>query len=507
MEQEMLSPQQQVLAGMAVRDHHIHAFFPITFLDNGKDARAETSLETLKEKVLDLSVAQLSDRLGWSPDDAKALQEPAWELVMAKDNAAPDFYPHVQQILGRKGEASRLCRAFVLKTPLLRRMKGENNRPQDRLLCTPFRQAAIRRCGVASLDTCIDGARLFAFRTGIAILDIWWHYETDGPLQASAVLEGNYFLSHDNYTENDRVEIERHELSPNLLRSIAQALLPEMEAKPLILHPGRRILYSVVKLDQPTDKSTIRLLALRLGHRQTTDYQPSQEAQGELLQPFPYLCHCSALEGGASVIFDADLTSDYVEHFSKGTSLHIYVPLLVASLHNHFWLLNQTEWIPAHRCKAGSRGESEDLEKIYEQTIEFRRYFHLPMVSHISLHNAFYRHSQETFHIHERLQYVEHTTRDVAELVKTRRTQWLARVSGAIGGFLLTHELLEALSSWAVPDTRVWAVEIRNASPERLEQLVSLVEHWDIGIFCGSILGALLGLWISWHFGTRIKEG
>ena len=36
--------------------------------------------------------------------------------------------------------------------------------------------------------------------------------------------------------------------------------------------------------------------------------------------------------------------------------------------------------------------------------------------------------------------------------------------------------------------------------------MTTLVEHWEIGIFLGSLIGALLGLWISWNFGALNKK-
>jgi hypothetical protein len=58
---------------------------------------------------------------------------------------------------------------------------------------------------------------------------------------------------------------------------------------------------------------------------------------------------------------------------------------------------------------------------------------------------------------------------------------------------------------YTIPSMRIWLVTALNASPEELEPLMALVEHWEIGIFLGSVIGAVLGLWISWNFGARIK--
>jgi hypothetical protein len=507
----MSNPQAQ--ASTLVRTHLVHAFFPLTFGECKTESNPEALLDKWGGSVLGLSVGELSKRLGWEPDDANTLQQPVWALMEAgKGLAVTDFYPHVQRIMGIQSDGLNLCQPFVLQTPLLSRFKDlDKNRLKNRLLPLSFGLASAKRCGQASLMACIDGARLFSFRTGIAVLDLFWHYEVEeGDLSLGGVLEGNYFLSHSFHTQSNRTEIDANLLTPEVLCTIAHALLPVVPDKRFLFHPERRILYSAVELAQEVDEETLHTLTVWLSHRQTTDYRPCPEVQRESLwQPFHNLCHASAVEGGASVIFDTGQVSSFVRGFVKGPVHNLYIPLFVSSLHNHFWLINQTEWLPAHRRKAGSRAETLDLERLYEETVEFRRYFYFPLVSRISLHNTYYQHWQETLLVSERLHFLEQTARDVAELIKTRRIRWLGRISGAAGGFLLAHEILEVLSAsglpYTIPSMRIWLVTALNASPEELEPLMALVEHWEIGIFLGSVIGAVLGLWISWNFGARIK--
>jgi len=150
-----------------------------------------------------------------------------------------------------------------------------------------------------------------------------------------------------------------------------------------------------------------------------------------------------------------------------------------------------------------------DLEEVYERTVEFRRYFYFPMISQISLHNAFYERSQQVFKIAERQRFLEQTTHDIAELLKARRTKWIGRISGAVAGFLVSHELLDIVSQsglpGAMPNLRVWFAETAHASPTVIEPLVRLVERWDLIVFFGSLAGALLGYWAAWYFDQSPK--
>lgn len=496
--------------GAAVAEHRIHAFFPISMFDVSTSFAEEATLEQWADSAKNLTLATLAGRLGWATESAGSPDESIWrEIREGKPLLISDFYPHVRQILGEHANDPGLCRSFSLGTKLLERGPGDNNRPVKRRLRMALGNAAFSRCGLRSIDICVDGARLFAFRSGLAIVNIFWHIDSDGDLSADGLLEANYFIAH-----GDHRLI--HLLDGNLqpadcsLHEIVESLLPKVSSKQPWVHLDRRILYSVVRLDREVDAAAMEALAASLSHLQTRDYRLSPKSGiGEVWQPFVYVCHAIASEGGASVIYDQGQASGFVQAFVKGTHHNTYIPLFLSCLHNHFWLLNQTEWIPARR-RAGGHAEVDALEHLYEATIEFRRYYHFPLVSQISLHNVFYQKWQRTLQIDERLNFVEKTARDVTELVKSRRIRFVERLSGAVGGFLLTHELLEFISSSGLPgsvaDWRVWLVQAAHASPEDLELLVHTIEHWEIGIFAGSLIGAAIGLWLSWNFGARLKQ-
>lgn len=498
-----------------VGEHRIHTLLPLTFGD--KEKTKVKVLENWKKGVLALQIEDLLERLAFSEpytlSHSSAEASLAWRSLDGKGLALNDFYPYVQQILGVDTYRPLLCLPFVLQGALLAQKKGG----KKRLFSLPLKPAAQQRSGHHTLDVQLDGARLFLFRTGVAILDIFWHYETPaGALDMSALLEGNYYLSHDNHshskTESGSIAKEvSSTLTPQSLRTIAEALLPNVAGQKPIVHAGRRILYSLVSLTEPVEQNTLRTLATWLSHRQTTDYQPTAEIAAEgLWQPFPYLCHGYAPEGGATVMFKTEQASDFVNNFVSHSGHNTYIPLFISSLHTHFWLLSQTEWIPAQRYHENSRAEKESIEQVYMQTVEFRRYFSFPTVSQLSLHNGFYRHWQEALSIPERLHFIEQTARDVADLIKARRSRLIGRLSGALGGFLVTHEVLEGLSVSGLPDSifnlRVWVIDAPYWSPALRAHLVQLVQHWELGIFFGSVLGGLLGLWVTWNFDSILKE-
>ncbi|HOI67038.1 MAG TPA: hypothetical protein PLD03_10575 [Thiomonas arsenitoxydans] len=490
-------------------DHAIHGLFHLD-LDSGRIEGVDKALHMRAEQARAMRAGDLPARIHLPNPQAQS-QQSLWEAPSGKGMALDDFYPYARQILGAKAEQTTVCVSLTLSSEgkqALTQVKG--GKPRHWRL--RLGKAAQERCGRDLIDLQFDKARLYLFRTGVVILDLRWRYVQDGDvLPASVVLEGNYLLSHGNLqgktptaSDGDPEPLDAHRLL-----EIAQALLPEEWTEQAPLQPGRRLLYSLARTQGSASEEAILELGIRLSHRQTSDYRPKpQPLESSVLQPFPYLCHVLAPEGTASVIATDPTASDFANNFVCGTGANTYVPLFVSSLHNHLWLLGQTEWLPAQR-HGDKRHEVHDLEEVYERTVEFRRYFYFPMISQISLHNAFYERSQQVFKIAERQRFLEQTTHDIAELLKARRTKWIGRISGAVAGFLVSHELLDIVSQsglpGSMPNLRVWLVETAHASPTVIESLVRLVERWDLIVFFGSLAGALLGYWAAWYFDKSPK--
>jgi hypothetical protein len=487
--------------------HQIHGLFPFAFSDakNHRDILEKARDNVLSWTPESLSLTQTMRVL--SAGNA-APDQPVWQTYPGKGVAIDDLYPFAQQILGGAAENfPLLCATFDLaQSALLSQRKGG----KPRLWTLSLSASAQKRCGSESLTVQVDRARLYLFRTGIGILDLSWHYH--GATQTKEILEGNYALSHGQYRRAAKgVEAsENTAMDPDALRLLAENLAGPLLKDSEPMQSGRRVLYSIVQIPKK-DLQVIDLLTAHLSHRQSTDYQLSLDMiQSTVWSPFPYLCHGASLEGGASVMRDTETASDFGKNFVAGTGANTYLPLAIASLHSHFWLLNRTQWIPARRHREGSLSEMESVEEIFSMTVDYRRYFHYPIVSQISLHNLFYHLWQEALQIPERIRFQEQTAKDVAELLSNHRARWIGRISGAVGGFLLTHEFLEALSTsgfpFAMPNMRVWFVEAVNKSPIVLHPMVELVEHWELTIFLGSLLGSLLGLWLTWNFNTSFKK-
>ncbi len=493
-------------------DHAVHGLFHLD-LGFGSIEKVEDTLREHAEQLQAMRAGDLPARLQLSRPQPR-LQQPLWEPFSGNGMALDDFYPYARQILGAKAEEATVCVSLGLGSEGVQALTQIHG-GKPRLWRLRLGKAAQERCGRDAIDLQFDNARLFLFRTGVAILDLSWRYGDSGDaLPAPVVLEGNYLLSHGNHAVKSppppvHDTNEPAPLDALRLLEVAQALLPEECTKTAPLPPNRLLLYSLARVQGGADEEALLELGIRFSHRQTSDYRPkSRPLESHVLQPFPYLCHVLAPEGGASVIATDDAASGFFRNFVPGSGTNTYVPLFVASLHNHLWLLGQTEWLP-ERSRSDKRHEIHDLEDVYERTVKFRRFFYFPMISQISLHNAFYERSQEVFKIAERQRFLEQTTHDIAELLKARRTKWIGRISGAVAGFLVSHELLDIVSQSGLPGTmpnlRVWLAETAQASPAVIEPMVRLVERWDLVVFLGSLAGGLLGYWAAWYFDKSPK--
>lgn len=510
-------------------DHVVHGLFHVN-LDFASTEKLESTLDSYVRAVCAIRASELPTLLQLR-DPQPHLQDALWEPHSGRGMALDDFYPYARQILGAKDEDTTVCVNLSLSSEgvqALTQFKGGKPRYWQLFLGN----AAQTRCGQETINLAFCKARIFLFRTGVVILDLSWRYGIhQASLPASVVQEGNYLLSHGNYVSKSPTEpknktisgAENHtgsqsftapgirptSLDAQQLLKVAQALLPQSWMNTATLQPNRLLLYSLVRVHGGTDIQTMLELGIRLSHRQTSDYRPNlQSMQSNVLRPFPYLSHVLAPEGAASIIAAEDTTSGFFTNFVNGSGANTYVPLFVMSLHNHLWLLKQTEWLPM-RSKGGKRREVHDLEEVYERTVEFRRFFYFPMISQISLHNMFYESSQDVFKIAERQRFLEQTTHDIAELLKARRSKWIGRISGAVAGFLVTHEVLDIISQsglpWTIPNLHVWLAELLHADPLAIESMVRLAEKWDLVIFLGSLAGAVLGYWAAWYFDKSPK--
>lgn len=510
--------------GHQVIAHAVHIFYPVWYgVDANKfDRDAKGYIGDLIGTIESLSIPE-QRALDLLPGADNGLLGSLWKKGNSQSDK--DFYPHIRQILGSHVEQEPyLCLSFQLREA--KRMLAQVKGGKPRVYAMQLNSAASKRCGRDSIFLQLDEARFLLFRTGIGILDLSLHYHADvqnAPLDLAVLSEGNYFLSHDNYGSNKKsktkVDVDpesapptQPQMTPDKLTDLVSELLPAIHGKKPLLLPDRRILYTLAQVDaQDTSPDELKLIATRLAHRQNQDYAPNVEVfESQLFTPFPYLCHATAIEGGASVSLLETDSSHYLRDFIKDAGPNKYIPLYLAELHSHYWLLMQSQWLPKRHGKADSSVDKKALTETYEATLDFRRYFHPVLVSQISMHNAFHQAWQKTLGIGNRLDNLEQTARQFADLVQERRTRWISRISGTLGGFILTREILESISNngwfWGKPSLEDWLAELPKMAPAELAEKLHLISSWETGTLLGALAGAFIGYVIAWRFETGLNK-
>ena len=553
-----------------VAEHRVHVFFPLVWgageaayrrgprtwlhriVTGESRSNTDAPLRASCALIGQLSIGDVVRQLGWThvPSARGTAQAPAWKEISGRGMNARDLYPHVRQILGGESSGVPLCIPYefadlsVLNAALIEKGVPRRYRsPADAETSTKvvrqyfriaFKAAAGKRLGTQGVRLRMDSARLYVFRSDIAVLDLGWHYLADGSadddaaVDPRAIVEGNYLLSHsfDAPAAADVApRLRAHDcdgacgtrchggadgngckalhalrpLSGTILRTVAAALLPEALRRDERFHPDRLYLYTAARFAAPVAESKLRYCASMLAHRFTLDYKPSAALQRNgALSLFGNVCHVLASESAASLVAPLGDASAFVQGFVKSTAENKYVPLLVAGLHTNFWLLYLTDWLPARRQRAGSRAEQEGFEDLYQRVVEFRRYFTYPQVSQISHDNAFYDALQDAHRLSTRVQFLEQTARDQAELIKSRLARTVGRISSGIAAFLLFREVLEyALTLGPMPDTRVWIARLIGARPDAVGAMVAAFERSERAV---AVVSLLAGLFVAWRF-------
>ena len=508
----------------SIISNNIHGIFPAYYELPELGFDKEKSINKYKESVTKWILPQeFITRI--LSDPPKEVESPIWKLKPSEEKVSlNDFFPHIRQILGEKGKPN-LAMVFEMANPhMLSQIKGGKKRIWE----FGLEKAATQRTGLKKITLMINGARFYLFRTRIGILDLHWQYLNSNEdqcvgLSIDDVLEGNYHLSHDNHAT-----MESESKGPRILRELAEVLLPEIDGIKPNTHSSRRILYSFINYrlrsqeipenikekddsNRKSNKEELRIFALRLSHRQTKSYNPKGfYFKKKIFHPFPYLIHASGIEGGATIVLTRECDPEVLRNFIDDKGKNTYLPLFISAMHSHFWLLNQSQWLPERLSSKDSRSEKLKFAALYESVVEYQRYFYPALVSQVSVHNQFHEHWQKVLKIKERLENIKKTSQITVSLIQERRTQWIAIVSGAVGGFLVGREILEAISYngyWEnILPLKEWIVRYPHMSSQVQEMYLNRIKIWERFEIIGSFMLALLGGLLAWIYGKSMEK-
>ncbi len=327
-------------------------------------------------------------------------------------DATEDFHPFIQQIasIPKDGHSKDMCFAYPLQMAqedLISQIKGG----KPRRFQMKLGKAASKRCGKDAVSLQFRTPSLYGFSSGIAILVLEWHYlsNNQSPVRASEVIEGNFAISHPprgKRKASASVESEVGEVSIEVddFVVLTHAVLPPDLADRL--SASRRILYTALRVAPNDDEGAdndLALLVHRLAHRQTFDYMPdpSRVSAGQLC-PFANVRHAASIEGGCTLVQAGAEAPDALQGFINDRLRNTYLPLALVNFHAYFWLISQTQVLPASSVSANAHVEKEELECLQERVLNFRRVFYFPVASQISRHNEFHALWQQALQIDRR---------------------------------------------------------------------------------------------------------
>jgi hypothetical protein len=542
-----------------ITNNIIHAFFPIFYEIDQKIFDKDSKVHQISDTILNKKITD--DFLKkYCPDiEYIKLKEIPSLWKKSQPGEWQDFYSNIRQILGVSSKPT-ICLSFELADKtllLLSQLKGG----KPRLFFINLNSGAKQRSGIDSIYFQINNANLYLFRTGVAILDISWHYCSykkydpntkeakdlkatndakkeiednnhtknkynaedlkieDGDIFINAILEGNYFLSHNNenipnnHKKNDNIKTDSAVLTADkdFIKDLSKCLIPDIGINRYELDSHRTIIYTLTNIQDDKTLDDKLLISARLSRRWTSDYAPNIEIINKnYFLPFPYIMHMPSLEGGATTVYINNDTPEVVKNFINNQANNTYIPIYIAALHSHLWLLNKTQIIPTRQFGKDSKEEKKYFSNLLESIIEFKRFFHNILISQISMHNDFYNLLQKKLKINERLNTLEDITSKNTQIISERRIRWIAPISGAIGGMILTKEILDIIAKNGIflkkPTLKSIFVDIKYHNLNEVKSLIQLSHNWDIIIFIGSIIGGVLGLVLAWYFDAKIKK-
>jgi len=447
---------------------------PVFFDSSSKlDEKGSSQLDAFISKLNEIPASNFPSELKGKFPAMRSSENDAKLWGDLSGDATEDFHPFVQQIASCvKKEPKSLRFAHPVKLSNQSLISQVTSGKQRRFQFQLGVQAS-KRCGKKQLSIQLLAPSLYAFASGMAILLLEWEYlESDNkPVSAADIIEGNYVISHlvreKKKAPSVKDETNRNEIpfeSADFI-ALAKSLLPSNLADKI--SPSRRILYTALRIapnDSHADSAGTALLAHRLSHRQTFDYQPdtAQVASGQLC-PFANVRHAAAIEGGCTLVVADENSPEHLRNLINDRVRNTYLPLALVSFHAYFWLVTQTQELPDSSRAQDAHQEKESLDSLQERVLNFRRVFHFPIASQISQQNEFHKLWQSTLMIDRQLDVLTNISELAATKAQERRVKLIGYLSGGAGGFLLGKEFIEVLRNKFVMNSYEWQSQLFSA--------------------------------------------
>ena len=297
-------------------------------------------------------------------------------------------------------------------------------------------------------------------QTSLLVLRLGLLAKLSPTIVTSQVLHVLHVLSHDSRKPSLRWFPT---MDPFRLSDLAHGLLEPLGLE--LRKNSRLFTYCYAKLPDGADTSTGAYLSFRMARHYDENYRLEDV---KVLQPFENVWHATEFEG-ASTVAAGEIGLFAVKDPANAVQA-TYLPQVIAAYYEHVILLRLANSAVA---SAGA-DQRESLRRLQEEHLMFRLRNSLPVVSQLSLHNAFYgalclsleipllsRKVSEDVAAAARLLETRHLAR--AEISAHRRERRAAVLQGLLSGavgFLtclaLIRELAEMSEKFAHGDIPIW---------------------------------------------------
>jgi len=413
-----------------------------------------------------------------------------------------DLHSHLGRILALPKKADELdekkdaaLQVLTLADPALRALEGprpaskdEARRPKGLYLWLGRR--AQERAGITGLShpkvaaamIRITDAQVHSFTTGLGILCLnLTVMDKDGGLPSAALInEAVVALCHDYNTNLGWYDGEG--VPSFTIRKLADCLVKR--GKHTAPWPPRLFSYASVLFRRPIDIDEKRLLAQRLARKYSVDYEVNDWAGSEVLEPFDSVVHAVSIEGGATVVGNANGVP-FLDNYIDTVVAAAYRPIALIAYHEFVAL---REFTPQSVFEDDQHRFDEEylerrlkvLNQLNKNLLHIKLNYRFLHASSITMHNSVHNAWRNVLALDSLLQEVNHQV----EIAKSSRGEELLVLAGR------RQEI------WDVSMVGIMAfLSIFTAGKESLSVLLSLAtsmtEHdmdllsKGVGLICG----------------------
>jgi len=269
------------------------------------------------------------------------------------------------------------------------------------------------------------------------------------PRASNVILECNHYLGHPLIHKNDSLRwVSKTSKNAPRLMGLVRTLLEPVGYEPTGMAFQRMFVFTAFSTDAPRiDISEFDLLLARLARKHTANYLPGMD----YVRVFGLLKNIrfSAMSEGAALVVSTATGSDFSAGYLDNPVPRAYLPIAVASIHEHA-LLRRMEGAIVRMPTEEGKPRLALLERLRRELQQFKLGFRLRTISGIAMHNEFNSHLRTALgldgavnRLTEDVQVAENQLLTDLHHRDERKRQWLTAIGSAIAAFTITHELFD----------------------------------------------------------------